>query len=104
MFLRTLKSISKTTGHKKIAIYVYNINASNHLYRTMPHKTPEFLNMKISFKKTFCKKFIYVVHSIYTKSLSSLSSAALDPTDRSENQKWPFKRQQQIDCFDKSNL
>lgn len=62
-------------------------------------------------------KCIYVTHIMYikcicimyTKSLSLLSSAPLGPTEqstaRSEKQKWLFKRQQQqIDCFDKSNL
>lgn len=52
--------------------------------------------------------YIKCIHTVCTKSLSLLPSASLDPTEwstaRSENQKWSLKRQQQIDCFDKSNL
>lgn len=57
--------------------------------------------------------YIKCIHTTYTKSLSLLASAPLNFTeqltarsenDRSGNQKWSFKRQQQIDCFDKSNL
>lgn len=44
---------------------------------------------------------------MYIKAHSLLSSASLDPTKqptaRSENQKWSFKREQQTESFDKSN-